>query len=258
MLTVVSWNLNSWQRTRPGAKEETWEFLRDELHADVALVQEACPPPFEHTLIGQLDTGPRMRWGAGIVDLTGVGLREVTQVRQPDRKGHIQLTWTTPGAGAAATVGSGADQLTLVSLYGLFRGGASYATMLHHAADLSGLLDDNQLSSNLLIAGDLNLTTQWTGSDVRYNAVERAVLSTFTAWGLRDLIAESSMVAAPDCGCLDSACRHVQTHWHSRSQRPWQVDHAFASPRVKIDIEVVASARTAGLSDHAPLVMHVA
>src|SRR4051812_9398551 len=107
MLTVVSWNLNSWQRSKPGAKEETWEFLRDELHADVALVQEASPPPFEHTLVGQLDTGRRMRWGAGIVDLTGVGLCEVREVRQPDRKGTMPLTWTTSGTGAAATVGSG-------------------------------------------------------------------------------------------------------------------------------------------------------
>jgi hypothetical protein len=77
------------------------------------------------------------------------------------------------------------------------------------------------------------------------------------AWGLRDVIAESDLPAASECGCLDEECRHVQTHKHKRSDRPWQIDYAFAGKYIKARVEVVTAALDLGLSDHSPLQLTV-
>lgn len=42
-MRAVTWNMNHWQRSAE-ARDLAWAYLREELHADVALVQEAVPP----------------------------------------------------------------------------------------------------------------------------------------------------------------------------------------------------------------------
>lgn len=262
-MRVVSWNLNHWQQSRNSQQPPAaaWEYLRTDLRADVTLVQEAVlPTEFEPAgSVGSFDSGSGRGWGTGIVDLTGVGLEEVTTCASPDRKGSMELRWTTPGAAAVARVGDGADSFLAVSLYGQFVGGSSYATMLHHAADLTPLFNDFSAVDRSLITGDLNLNGQWTGDDACYNHLERTILDTFTMWGLRDLLAESGLPSAPDCTCGSTDCRHLQTYWKPGSATPWQNDHALASPNLKVNtINVDATAVTDHrLSDHAPIVIDI-
>jgi endonuclease/exonuclease/phosphatase family metal-dependent hydrolase len=171
----------------------------------------------------------------------------------------MRLHWTNPSAAAAAYVGGGPERFLAVSLYGQFVGGSSYAAMLHHSADLSLLLNDFTTVNRLIVAGDLNLNGQWSGTDAWYNDIERSILDTFTMWRMRDVLAGADVPATAECPCAMSPCRHVQTYWKPGSATPWQNDHAFASPALKVaSISVDSSAVTEHkLSDHAPLVLEI-
>lgn len=261
MVRVVSWNMNHWQQGRgSGASpSDAWHYLRKSLGADVVLVQEATlPTDLEPAgYVGEFD-GPAGRgWGTGIVDLTGVGIEEFSAFFSPDRKTQMSLSRSVPGAAAAAYVGEGADRFIAISVYGQFVGGSSYASMLHHAADVAPLLHDVSAAARVLIAGDFNLNAQWVNNDAWYNEVEQRILGNFTMWGLRDLIAESGIPAAIDCRCGRSACRHVQTYWKVGSATPWQNDHALAGkklPVTQVWVDALAVTEHA-LSDHAPVVI---
>lgn len=263
MITVVSWNLNHWQqgRGRRPAPAAAWEYLRTELKADVALVQEAAlPTGFDAEGSVGLFAGPTgRRWGTGIVDLTGVGLQSVSEFASPDRKASMELRWTVPEAAAAAYVGQGPEGFLAVSLYGQFAGGSSYATMLHHAAHLAPLFADFKRTRRSLIAGDFNLNGQWTGDQAWYNRLERTILSTLTMWGMSDIIADADLGRSPDCGCEQPDCRHIQTYWKPGSVTPWQNDHALASLGLKVTSVAVDAKAVVDhqLSDHAPIVMRV-
>lgn len=231
-MCVVSWNMNHWQQERGGARppSEAWEYLRSSLRADVALVQEAAlPTEFQPAGSVGVFADAGRSWGTGIVDLSGVGIDELKTFSSPDRRSTMELRWTTPGAAAAAWIGSGTDALLAISLYGQFVGGSSYAAMLHQAADLAPLLNDFATVERSLIAGDFNLNAQWVNDEAWYNKLEQGILDTFTVWGLRELISESDLRRAADCPCGRDSCRHVQTYWKAGSLTPWQNDHVFAS-----------------------------
>jgi endonuclease/exonuclease/phosphatase family metal-dependent hydrolase len=77
---------------------------------------------------------------------------------------------------------------------------------------------------------------------------------------LRDLVAESVPGPLEGCGCSDGLCRHVQTHWHRNSPRPWQDDYLFVSKGMsgQLALRVHEDAVTDhNLSDHAPLVLTI-
>lgn len=261
-MRLVSWNMNHWQQVRGGARppSEAWEYLRSSLHADVALVQEAAlPTEFQPAGSVGVFADKSRSWGTGIVDISGVGIDEVTTFSSPDRKGTMELRWTTPGAAAAAVIGGGGNGLLAISLYGQFVGGSSYAAMLHHAADLAPLLNDFTAVKRCLIAGDFNLNAQWVHDDAWFNKLEQGILDTFTLWDLRDLISESDLPSAVDCPCGRDSCRHVQTYWKAGSPTPWQNDHLLASPGLDVSKVWVDSAAVLEhqLSDHAPLVVEM-
>lgn len=62
-MRVVTWNMNYWPRS-DDARTKSWDFLRLELRADIALVQEAVPPPDVDAVLHPIDPdNPRQRWG---------------------------------------------------------------------------------------------------------------------------------------------------------------------------------------------------
>lgn len=260
-MRVVSWNLNHWQQSnnQESPPAAAWEYLRSDLHTDVALVQEAVLPTEFNVAghVGLFDSGPGRSWGTGIVDLTGVGLTKVNTFASPDRRSTMTLNWSNPGAAAAAHVGDAQTRFLAVSLYGQFNGGSSYATMLHHAADLAPLFNDFKTVERSLIAGDFNLNGQWGGTNAWFNEPERTILRTFSMWGMHDLLAGSDLSSAPGCACGLEPCRHIQTYWKPGSGTPWQNDHALGSPKLKVEqVRVEATAVTEHrLSDHAPIVI---
>jgi endonuclease/exonuclease/phosphatase family metal-dependent hydrolase len=257
-IVVVSWNMN-WLGRSGSSRRKAWEYLVDGLNADVALVQEAADPPSGWSIVGEPVIDETRRWGTLLVSPSH-DLDPVTEVR---RVGRDPRPWSfsQPGTAAAATTVIDGRALTLVSLYGAFDAeGWSYATVHRHQADLAPLLDSPEHLRQTIIAGDLNLTSQWSGKDAGYAPIDRSLLEHFQSWGLRDLVAESVPGPLEGCGCSDGLCRHVQTHWHRNSPRPWQDDYLFVSKGMsgQLALRVHEDAVTDhNLSDHAPLVLTI-
>ena len=257
-IVVVSWNMN-WLGRNEGARRVAWDYLVSALHADVALVQEAAGPPSGWSIVGEPVIDDTRRWGTLVVS----PVHDLQPVGQVQRVGRDARPWSfsQPGRAAAATTEIDGRPLTLVSLYGAFDAeGWSYATVHRHQADLAPLLDSPEHLRQTIIAGDLNLTSQWSGKGAGYAPIDRSLLEHFKAWGLRDVVAESAAGPLEGCGCADDPCRHVQTHWHRNSPRPWQDDYLFVSKRMQgqLTLRVDASAVTEHrLSDHAPLVLTI-
>jgi hypothetical protein len=257
--TVVSWNLDHWRRT-PDQREGAWRYLADVLGADAALVQEAGPPPDGWRVVGDLDTGVGRPWGAAVAS-PHHELRPVTEVRQVSVREAKPFKSSVPGAAATATLSVDGLDLTLTSLYGLMQPRDAYASMNRHLADLVPLLDSSDHFRQVIVGGDLNLTTQWSGAVAGYAGIDRAILDQFRAWGLRDLLAEE-VSAGPLAGCPCAEgenCRHLQTWFPATPGWPHQNDYLFLSSRfrrpisVRLDTEVVDR----GLSDHAALVLTI-
>ena len=251
---MVSWNLNSWQQPSEQSRAAVWSFLENELQADVGLVQEAGVPPVAAAKrVGQLIGGSR-DWGTWVVGFT----TEVNPVREA--KGAystlpVELTTWRPGTAAVARI-DGA-RLTVASLYGLQEHGYAHPAMNRTVADLSLLLDDPAHVGRLVLAGDLNMTTQWTGTQGSYRGIDGAVLDQIRAFGLADLVSDQAPGPLSGCGCDDGvACRHQQTHWQPNSTRPWQNDYLFASTELAqvVTLTVLPQADVGTLSDHAPLI----
>jgi endonuclease/exonuclease/phosphatase family metal-dependent hydrolase len=111
-----------------------------------------------------------------------------------------------------------------------------------------------------VLAGDLNLTTQWTGRDARYLPWHRTTFARIREFGFADCLdAHRGNGPLAGCGCADGpSCRHIQTLFHSTSGRPWQNDYVFTSAALLPLVASASAVKEAGLrrlSDHLPLVV---
>lgn len=123
-MRIVSWNMNHWPRAAD-ARANAWAFLRRELQADVALVQEAVPPPDIDAVYKPIDAGnPRCNWGSAVVALSPayrLRARSRRSLSTPSSEG--ELAESHPGTAAVADVievSTGNPRLTAVSFYGLW------------------------------------------------------------------------------------------------------------------------------------------
>jgi hypothetical protein len=236
-----------------------WSVLRDEIGADIALVQEAVPP--ERSSAVWQPIGGARRWGSAVVGFT-VEVAEVLEAQGRANSTPQGLKRTWPGSVAVAkapTRGGGA--LTFVSLYGLIDNGYADTTVNRQLSDLAPLFDDPQHEHRIVLGGDLNITTQWTGSQARYGLWQAVTLQRLAALGLADCL-DLHRAAGPlaGCGCRGGAeCRHIRTQRHPRSNRPWQNDYLFASKALTSRLIltralVYDSEFIHELGDHLPLV----
>ena len=198
-------------------------------------------------------------WGTRVVSPTHP-LTEVTEVK-PVRVSEPQSysTWK-PGTAAPATAVVDGVPLTLVSLYGLMEPRNAYESINGHLADLGPLLDSPEHLRRTMVGGDLNLTTQWAGQYAGYAPIDRAIPDQFRAWGLRDLVAESTTARLEGCTCDEGAdCRHRQTWWRTGDDVPRQNDYLFAADRMpgRISLTIDDGAVRLGLSDHAALIAKI-
>jgi hypothetical protein len=154
-------------------------------------------------------------------------------------------------------------RFTAISAYGLMEFGYASGTLLRTLADLEPLLDDPRLGDNVLIAGDWNIGTWWSGEqDAKYARREAGVLRLLEAYGFQDCIdlwLPSARGRLPDCPCdQGEACRHVKTYRKAGSDSAYQDDYVFATKPLA---DLVRRAEvdpnwewTSQISDHAPLV----
>jgi len=222
---VAIWNLG-WNR-KSDQLQTMWSILREEIGADVALLQETAPP----------ESFPRVwepikgrRWGSAVVGFT-VELKEVVESKGRAGSAPQPLRNTWPGSVAIAQTVTATGPVTFVSCYGVIENGYADTTVNRQLSDLAPLFDDPVLSPRLIFGGDLNITTQWTGRESRYRLWQAATFGRIKAFGLNDCL-DLHRPPGPleGCACLDGDdCRHIQTQRHKFSHRPWQNDYLFAS-----------------------------
>lgn len=255
---VVVWNLNWWQQGRGPDPQPSWRYLDEQLPAvfdwDVALLQECAPPEGRTNVVFRPVRDAR--WGTAVVT-RAAGLREITI----EDDSH-------PGGYVAAEVDLGdRGRVSVVSLYGMHEfaktvDGELYdmryiTTSIHRVlSDLTPLVDHHgrhRTKLPLIMGGDLNTSTQIDPPDRERH---RNILERFATMGLTDgWQAAPDTEPAPDCTCPDHPdCRHVRTHTHPRSVRPWQIDYVFANPALRVvSCRTIVDDETWQRSDHAPV-----
>src|SRR5439155_26856337 len=124
-MRVATWNMNHWRRTA-AERAEAWAFLRD-VSLDVALVQEALPPPGLQAVHRSRGIDARRKWGSAVVSF-GDNLVELARVTSAYAKQEMELLQTFPGSVAAAQSTEG-DRTVFISAYGLLDGGYAITTM---------------------------------------------------------------------------------------------------------------------------------
>lgn len=272
-MRIVTWNMNHCRRSEQQRKA-AWDYLREELRADLALVQEAVPPAGLEAVYRPVHaTDPSYQWGSAVVALGG-GVKLLTRKRVPLESSHMkavaadELPDSHPGACAVADVldAAGNVQLTAISLYGQWemRPGSDNAMdatpRLHRMlSDLTGVFVKRDVP--IVVAGDWNISTQ--GSKSADNEAA-AVFARLRAWRMADAIAHTrgGRSKLEGCACSDAdACSHVHTYRHNNraDSSPTHFDYAFVSELLlpKLECQVVHDEAAWALSDHAPIVIDV-
>ncbi len=241
-MRIVSWNMNNCMRSQ-AARRQAWDYLRDEIGADLALVQEASPPGEFASVYNPIDE-KKFNWGSAVVALRpGLKLRARKRVSLTDcyltPAAAGELPDSHPGACAVADIldARGRHLFTAVSLYGQWEVMPGQTSKMYACArlhrmisDLTGVLESSKRFP-VVLAGDLNMTTQ--GEKTQENQAT-AVFARLRAWGMTDCIAHTraSRPGLTDCGCPDGdACAHVQTYRHNNrpDSQPKQLDYALIS-----------------------------
>ena len=195
-MRVVSWNMNRLGRSER-THLEAWDYLRNDLKADLALVQEASPSEGLGAKVYRPIGEKPYNWGSAIVamrpDLTLQPRRRVALAESlPAAVAFDELPDSHPGASAVADVHvDGRRLFTAVSLYAQWEmmpgGKTMYAgPRLHRMlSDLTGVLAFSHRNP-VVLAGDFNVTSQGSRSSDNEAA---AVFARLRAWRMADCVA---------------------------------------------------------------------
>lgn len=275
-------------RDDPGgqSQRDAWAYLKG-LGVDIALVQEAAPPPYadpalwavrSHPAPDRPDewfTHPRYRrWGTAAVVLNQeLGFEPIESTPLNSDRHRVGLWVSHPGTWSGIRVlRPELPPINLISVYAAWdqRNEAEdfcyYQTTVNRIiADLTPLLD-SEAGRWTVVAGDFNIGTQFTETTdepYRWGASIRATYDRIAAFGLSDCIAvgvptDRGPLANCMCGPAPD-CQHVQTYRHDNKPdgKPWQNEHMFATkPFVDALIACAPVDDDAGwtLSDHCPVI----
>lgn len=262
-MRIVSWNMNR-RGVSAKAHQDAWQFLRDDLQADVALVQEAIPPPEFQAQVYSSTGLPGYNWGSAVValraDLSLRGPRRAPLVESiPAAVDEDTLPESHPGGSAVAEISlQGRQLVTGVSLYGQWEampGGKKYLAgpRVHRTlSDLTGVFMRSR-QCPVVLAGDFNVTTQ--GERSPWSEAS-AVFARLAAWRMSDALTHKSQgrPRLTGCECPDGdACAHVQTF-----RTGSQLDYCFVSEALLPSIATCSAVATEvawKLSDHCPIVL---
>lgn len=273
-MRVVSWNMDAWKGRLRDADHATkaWAQLLA-LEPDVALLQEAPRPtpgtiPSGFALFPSADAAERWTFGTSPKWTTALLVRtddakEIESVPIGARDRAQKLVRSHVGAWVAARAAIGTEQLVVVSLYGLLEGPLmnreTYATTSVHRSlsDLTPLLDGERRRGRVILAGDLNCSTQLSPP---WREAHRAVFHRIGAFRLANLfeVERLGIAAAAECPCADRPCHHVQTHRHPGSGTPWCNDYVFVGRALAAQAASIRVDESSyALSDHGAVVAEV-
>jgi endonuclease/exonuclease/phosphatase family metal-dependent hydrolase len=152
------------------------------------------------------------------------------------------------------------DELLIVSVYALWdyswlRPGDKPAyseTSLHRTlSDLAPLIDVARTRQPVVVAGDLNASTQFPPP---FRESYRLVHERLAQFGLVNVSVGAEDDPLDGCPCVDTVCRHVRT---LEGETPYQDDYVYASPDVadRASFAVERSSVAEAVSDHYPLIV---
>jgi hypothetical protein len=290
ILRIATWNMDHWKRMKADpsgqGQRNAWTYLQG-LGVDVALVQEAVPPPFTDPATWQVRSHPApdqpdawyihpryRRWGSAAVLYNPALEFEPIATTPLGRDNYRQGLWIShPGTWAGIKPCLPGQELILISAYGLMddfnseiESGYSTTTVNRLLSDLTPLID-SEAGKRMIIAGDLNIGTQYTDPSPeerhRWGPMHRATLDRITDFGFVDCLAASipaarGPLAACPCGPAPD-CRHIRTFRHDdkADSQPWQNDLILASTALAaglVSCTPLDHEEAWALSDHCPVV----
>jgi endonuclease/exonuclease/phosphatase family metal-dependent hydrolase len=273
---LVTWNMNraTWQGrkrfdTSADHGRAAWDVLGS-FEADIALVQEATPPPPDlvrpptATQPAGVDReawrslpGP-MRWWCSAVAAWEV------DVQAPSDEGRCEpLDVSQKGAYAVGVVTINDTPVVVASVYALWDYGwlpqgakPRYAhTSLHRAiSDLTPVLDSGVHGMSVIVGGDFNTSSQFPSP---HRDAFRTVHDRLSGLGLHNVSLRAEGELLDGCPCADEPCRHLQTY---EGPIPYQDDYLYMSADLVPHTRLVRIDRTAtvqAVSDHFPLMVDV-
>lgn len=258
-MRILVWNMGHWQCPTE-RRAAAWKQI-ESVNPDFALLQECSVPAKYQGRAVSGTIGGRRRWGSAVVAWNHE-LHPITHASGRASKVEDDLLQTFPGSVAVAGATVGSELVTLVSIYGVIENGYADTTVNKQLSDLAPLFDNPRHEKALLLGGDLNITTQWSGRERRYSQWEQATFDRIRAFGLRDCLDLHRAPGRLDrCWCDQGEdCRHIRTQFHGRSTKPWQNDYVFASDAL-VNAERISSARVLDepewrqYSEHLPLMV---
>ncbi len=219
--------------------KEAWKYLAKSIDCDVLLFQESYPN-LEVLNSSQLvwnAIGGTRPWGSGVYS-SRYKIREVSFTT--DFFGSITATEITIKEDL---------KLIVISLYGLMEkiSNVVYSIPNLHRmfSDLTGILESRDTRHNIVLGGDFNASLQ---IDEQQTGNSHKVLF--------DRLREFGLVNCFDMFFDD----FVQTHRHSRSEKPWQNDYFFISKRLEknlINCDVLDNDNVREFSDHNPVIIEL-
>jgi len=237
-LKIVTWNMAYW--SHKALLKESWEYLVNEIDADIYLFQEASPPEWLENKPDFLwfEIGSKRNWGSGIFT-KGLSLRHVP-IQTPYIGSLVVGEVEIPDWGT----------LTVISLYGLLEtiGTVGYAiTTLHRMlSDLTGILNGHVGGRRqIILGGDLNASLQCDQNDG--GKAHGIFFQRLEDFRLKN--------------CFEPFYKDfVQTHRHHLSKKPWQNDYFFISRKLVKNLKsctVLDNETVRKLSDHNPVMIEL-
>jgi len=271
MIRIATWNMDHWRRSKE-LREQAWNLLQRVARPDIALVQEAYPrgrglsQVFRETGIRDDRSEPPrdLNWGSAVVSF-GPQIRGIEHAVGPFDGEPAKLLRTYPGSVAIAEIAT-ESPIIVVSAYGAIDHGYAESTVHRILSDLTPLIDERR-GRGIIVAGDLNITTQWSakhksflrGRQDECLARDLNLFERFKALGLHNVVVRTQAGQLEGCDCnLGIACKHFQTQRHERSTFPRQNDYFFLSEDLleqPFSVEVLDRDDFWKLSSHCPVVV---
>ena len=236
-MKIATWNMAYWSHKK--YEVEAWKYFTEDLGCDILLFQESFPnsdildsDKLIWNAIG--DTRP---WGSGIYS-------HKNKIRDYSFRNNFF------GAVTAAEVEIRKDyKIIFISLYGLMEkiSNVVYAIPNLHRifSDLTGILESRDTRHRIVIGGDFNASEQIDAQQIGNS--HRVFFDRLREFGL--------------VNCFDNYFDdYIQTHRHSRSDKPWQNDYFFISKKLEEHLTnciVIDNDNIRKFSDHNPVVIEL-
>ena len=236
-IKIATWNMAHWSHKR--FSEDSWNYFLHELGCDVLFFQESFPDLsiLQNERLVWNEIGNSRPWGSGVYS-------QEFKIREFSFKTDFF------GAVTAAEITINEDlTIIAISLYGLMEkiSNVTYAIPNLHRifSDLTGILESAKTKHRVVIGGDFNASLQIDAQQVGNS--HEVFFGRLKEFGL--------------INCFDKYYDDfIQTHRHSRSDKPWQNDYFFISKRLNsqlVNCEVIDNEKVREFSDHNPVIIEL-